>query len=85
MPPFLLLLQILDLLAHLFDIEFQIERGICHLDCHCLGAQRIRFAVQFLHEEVEAAADRAASGQHAADFIDVGDEPISSATSMRSA
>jgi hypothetical protein len=52
------LLDILDLLAHLFDQHFQLNGGVRHFCIDRFRRQRIRLAVELLHHKVEAATDR---------------------------
>jgi hypothetical protein len=52
--------HILHLLAHLLDQHLELERGLRHLGIDRLRAQRVRFAVQLLRQEIEALAGAAA-------------------------
>ena len=54
-------LDILDLLAHLFDEDLQVHGRLGHVDIDCLGAERIGLSVEFLHQEIQAAADSTAA------------------------
>src|SRR5688572_5687813 len=47
------LLNVLDLLAHLLDQDLDVDRGARGLDVLRLRRERVRLAVQFLHQEVE--------------------------------
>src|SRR5690606_38360562 len=53
-------LNILSLLAHLFDQQFQIDRRAGHFDTTGLGAQGVGLAIHFLEQEVESFAHAAA-------------------------
>ena len=48
-------------------------RGVEVLGLRC---QRVGFAIEFLHEEIEAAAGGLAAGHDAAGFLDVAGEPV---------
>src|SRR5262245_106036 len=50
------LFHVLHLLAHLLDQHLELERRLRELRVHRLGPERVRLAVQFLHEEVESLA-----------------------------
>src|SRR6185369_9164646 len=50
-------LDILDLLAQLLDRRFELNAEIGQGEIGALRAQRIGFAVEFLAEEIELAAD----------------------------
>ena len=62
--------------AHLLDQHFEVYRRLGAAGVEGLGAEGIGFAVQFLHQEVQAATGLAAGFQHAAHFADVGAEAI---------
>src|SRR5512138_442880 len=47
-------LDVLNLLAHLLDQHLELERRLRELGVDRLRAERVRFAVELLHEEVEA-------------------------------
>src|SRR6185369_11845397 len=64
--------QILHLLAHLLDQHLHFERCLRELGVDGLRAQRVRLAVELLHQEVEALAGAAARDEHAPHFADVG-------------
>ena len=70
------LLQILDLLAELLDHALELETDIGQLPVVCLGAQRIRFAVEFLGQEIEPPADRAALPHHALRLFHMGGKTV---------
>src|SRR5215213_4274489 len=70
------LLNVLHLFAHLLDQQLQFERAIGDLRAGGLGGERVRLAVQFLREEVEALARRTAVPQHAIDFRKVYGQPL---------
>ena len=56
---------------HLFDEDFEFDRCLALRVVACLGAEGVGFAVEFLHEEVKAAADGAILLQGFARFLDV--------------
>ena len=51
------------LLAHLFNDEFEFERGLGLCQAGGFGAERIGLAVEFLHQKIEFFADIAALAQ----------------------
>ena len=51
------LFNILHLLAHLLNQHFQLHRNLRAFAGDGFAAQRIGFAVQFLHQEVQPLAD----------------------------
>ena len=61
----------MNLLAHLLDEELEVQRHACDFDVHRLGAERVCFAVEFLHHEVEPLADGAAFAEDALQFRQV--------------
>src|ERR1700687_1619807 len=62
---------VLYLLAHLFDQYLDLERRLRQFRVDGLGAERIGFAVEFLHQKVEALAAASTVSQHAPHFGDV--------------
>src|SRR3569623_1981715 len=64
--PFRLSFNILDLFAHLLDQHVEFERVARGFHRHRFRAQGIGFAVQFLHQEVEALAAGTCLDEHAA-------------------
>ena len=64
-------LEVLNLFAHLLDQNLQFNRRVGHFDRGGFRAQRVGFAIEFLHQEVKAATDCAAGRKHAAHFGDV--------------
>src|SRR5205085_363435 len=54
------LLDVLDLLAHLLDEHLHVDGNAGELERRRFGAQRVRFAVQLLDQEIEPLADLAA-------------------------
>src|SRR5262245_12734526 len=69
-------LQILDLFAELLDDVLHLEPGIGELDVVRLGAAGIDLAVEFLRQEIEAAADRPALAEDVARLGDVGGDAV---------
>src|SRR6266852_265634 len=69
-------LDILDLLAHLLDQQLELEARIGDLLRHGLRAERVRFAVQLLHQEVQPLADRPAGPDHAVYLFQVRPQAI---------
>src|SRR5689334_12879175 len=69
------LFQVLHLLPHLLDQYLELERHLRQLRIDGLRAERIRFPVQLLREEIQALADAAALRQHASHLRHVRDEP----------
>src|SRR6187549_168519 len=67
--------EILHLLAHLLDQHLELERNLRQLGVDRLRAERVRFAMQLLREEVEALADVAALRQDAPDLGNVRRKP----------
>src|SRR5205085_526272 len=61
-------LKVLHLLAHLLDQHLELEGRLRQLGIDRLGAERVRLAMQLLHEEIESLAGRAAGAHHAAHF-----------------
>src|SRR3954462_6754331 len=57
------LLHVLDMLPELIDGRLQIEADPRHGHVVGLGAERVRLPAEFLGQEVETAADRAAGAQ----------------------
>src|SRR4051812_37323586 len=68
--------QVLHLLAELLDDGFELKPDIGEFDVVRLGAQGIRFAVEFLGQEIEPAADRAAVSHELPSLRDMGGEPV---------
>ena len=64
-------LYILDLLAHLLDQQLEVHRHLGYGDIDRFRAQRVGFAVQFLHQEIEALADGAALVEDAPELADM--------------
>ena len=56
------LLDVLDLLAHLFDQHLQLHGRLGAAAINRLAAQRVRLAIEFLHEEIQPASDRFVQG-----------------------
>ena len=69
-------LQVLHLLAELLDHAFQLQADIGELDVVGLGGERIRFAVEFLRQKIEPAADRPAVGDQLLRLRDMRGEPV---------
>jgi hypothetical protein len=53
-------LQILHLFPHLFDQQLELDRCLRNLRDQRFGTERIGFAIEFLHQEIEALAARPA-------------------------
>ena len=70
------ILDILHLLAHLFDQHVHIHRVLRGHAILRLRAQRVGFAVQLLHQKVEPPADRFVALEHVQNLGDMGIEPI---------
>src|SRR5690606_6305222 len=70
------LLKVLHLLAKLFDQHLEIHRQLAGARIDRLRTQRIGFAVELLHQEIEAATDRLTAVEHATRFVDVGGQAI---------
>lgn len=67
------LFDILHLFAHLFDQDFQLDRGLGAFGSDGFAAQSVGFAVQFLHQEVQPFAAAAfVFGNDTAHFGNVG-------------
>src|SRR5215472_12834945 len=73
---FMALLRVLHLLAHLLDDHLHVDRGACGLEILRLGRERIRLAVELLHEKVEAPPGGLAAADHAAHLGDVAGEAL---------
>ena len=69
-------LEVLNLFAHLLNQNLQFNRRTRHFDRSGFRSQRVGFTIEFLHEEVEAAAHCAARRQHAAHFSYVRGKPL---------
>src|SRR5512143_301218 len=65
------LFEVLHLLAHLLDQDLELERRLREFGIHRFRAQRVRLAVELLHEEIESLARAAPGAEHAADLGDV--------------
>src|ERR1019366_2890317 len=63
---------VLYLLAHLFDQHLDLERRLRQFRVYGLGAERIGFAVELLHQKVESFAAASTLGQYAPHLGDVG-------------
>src|SRR5215213_9139177 len=70
------LLKVLHLLAQLLDQHLQVDRGLRGARVHRLGAERVRLAIEFLHQEVQAPAHRLRPRKHPAGFGDVAGQAI---------
>ena len=70
------LFDVLNLLPHLLDDDLHIDSAAGRLEVLRLRRERVRFAVQLLHEEVEAAAGGLAAVDDTSDFHDVTREAI---------
>src|SRR5258708_30358029 len=68
--------DVLDLLAHLLDQQLELEARVGELLRHGLRSERIRLAVQLLHEEVQALADRPSGSHHPVHLFQVRAEAI---------
>src|SRR3954469_24531672 len=68
--------DVLSLLSQLFDGGLEGQAGAGQLHVRRLGAEGIGFAVKFLTQEVELAADGAALGQHVAGGVDMGAQAV---------
>src|SRR5258708_32383938 len=67
---------ILNLLAHLLDQQLEFEARVGEVLRHGLRAERVRFAVQLLHQEVKALAGRPSGLDHAVHFLQVRSQAI---------
>ena len=65
-------LDVLHLLAHLLDQHLHVDRDARQLQRGGFAAQRVRLAVQFLDQKVQALANFAAFFQQAFDLVEVG-------------
>ena len=72
----MLLLDILNLLAHLLDQHLELDGAAGGVGDDGFGGEGVGFAVEFLHQEVEATADGALLGELTTDFADVGVEAV---------
>src|ERR1700722_5000117 len=70
------LLDVLYLLAHLLDDDLHIDGAAGCFEVLRLRRERVRFAIELLHQEVEAAARRLAAIDNAADLNDVARKAI---------
>src|SRR4051794_30668337 len=66
------LFEILNLFAHLLNQELHRHRRVGQFLERSLGADRVRFAVEFLHHEIEALADLATFFQDLPGFGQMG-------------
>jgi len=73
---FQLLFDVLHLFPQLLDQHLELDRDVGHADVHGFGAERIGFAVEFLHQEIEPPADGAGLAEHAVDLGKVRREAI---------
>src|SRR5882762_3897361 len=69
-------LDILDLLAHLLDQKLELEARVGEFLRHGLRAERVRFAVQLLHQEVQALAGPPSGFDHALNLLQVRSKAI---------
>ena len=69
-------LYILYLFAHLLDQHFQFDGGSRGCGVRGFRRQRVRLAIEFLHEKIEAASDGFVASEDRADFRDVTFQPI---------
>src|SRR6185503_19293787 len=69
-------LDVLDLLAHLLDRDLHVDRGARRLAVLRLGGQRVRLAIQLLHQEIEPATRGLGGIEHRGDFVEVGAETV---------
>src|SRR5690242_21650675 len=67
---------ILDLLAHLLDQELELQARVGKILRNRLRAERVRFAIQLLHQEIQALADRSPGPDHAGHLFEVRTKPI---------
>ena len=67
-------LYILNLFADLFEFRFRVDDVLGEGCVVGFGADRVEFAVEFLAEEVEGAADGIAAGEVFVEFAEVGAE-----------
>ena len=65
------LLQVLNLLAELFDRDLHFDRDVGELQRRGFRAECVRLAQQFLDQEVEPLADLAAVLEQARDLVEV--------------
>src|SRR5215472_1997412 len=70
------LLRVLHLLAHLLDDHLHVDRGARGLEILRLRGERIRLAVELLHEEVEAPPGGLAAADYAAHLGNVAGEAL---------
>src|SRR6476619_1733679 len=69
-------LQIRDLLAELLDHGLELKPDIGELHVGCLGAQRIRFAIELLRKKIEPTADRGTLAEKLLGLRNVGGEAV---------
>src|SRR5207253_1562895 len=69
-------LQILNLFAKLVDHRLQLQPDRGHRGGVRLGAQGIRFAIEFLRQKIELAADGAAAAEQHARGSDMRLQPV---------
>src|SRR5262245_20006029 len=70
------LFHILDLLPHLLDQHLQFHRLPRRLHVLRLRRQRVRLAVELLHQEVELAADGFVGRERRGELLDMAPEPV---------
>src|SRR5262245_56870546 len=68
--------DVLNLLAHLLDRDLHVHRGARGVHVLRLGGERIGFAVQRLHQKIQAASSGLRGVEHARHLIQVCCEPI---------
>ena len=62
--------------AHLLDQHFEVDRSLGAARVKCLGAQCIGFAVEFLHQEVQAPTGGTGRLEHTTYFKNVGAQAV---------
>src|SRR5690242_9791133 len=67
---------ILDLLAHLLDQELELQARIGKILRNRLRAERVRFSIQLLHQEIQALADRTPGPDHAGHLLEMRSQAI---------
>src|SRR5207302_6824285 len=70
------LLSVLHLLAHLLDEDLHVDRAARGLEILGFRGERVGFAVELLHEEIEPASGGLAAADDAAHLRDVAGEPL---------
>src|SRR3989442_1674632 len=71
----LLLLKVLDLLAHLLEHTLARQRGLAQLQVVGLAGHRVHLAAQLLEQEIQRAADGTALVEHQRQLGQVGAQP----------